>query len=54
LQKWLDVCEKEGRDGKDPVTDYTLKNYEWRRDHIVKYRWSKELHELTSPDIVGL
>ena len=52
MQKWLDVCEKEGRDGKDPVTDYTLKNYEWRRDHIIKYPWSKELHELTSPDIV--
>jgi len=28
LQKWLDVCEKEGRDGRDPVTAYTLKHYE--------------------------
>ncbi len=33
LQKWLDVCEKEGRDGRDPVTAYTLKHYEWRRSH---------------------
>ena len=52
LQKWLDVCEKEGRDGKDPVTSYTLKNYEWRRNHILSYAWKKELHELTPPDIV--
>lgn len=52
LQKWLDVCEKEGRDGRDPVTKYTLKHYEWRRDHILAYGWTKPLHELTSPDIV--
>ncbi len=29
LQKWLDVCEKEGRNGGDPVTNYTLKNHQW-------------------------
>jgi len=52
LQKWLDVCEKEGRDGRDPVTKYTLKHYEWRRDRILAYDWSKGLHELTAPDIV--
>lgn len=52
MQKWLDICEKEGRDGRDPVTAYTLKNYEWRRDHILSYRWDKELQELTSPDMV--
>jgi integrase len=52
LQKWLDICEKEGRDGRDPVTGYTLKNYQWRRDHIVSYGWSKPLAELTTPDVV--
>lgn len=52
LQKWLDICEKEGRDGRDPVTTYTLKNYEWRAEHIKSYTWTKELRELTSPDIV--
>lgn len=52
LQKWLDVCEKEGRDGRDPVTQYTLKNYQWRRDHILAYGWTKSLHELGSPDMV--
>lgn len=52
MQKWLDVCEKEGRDGRDAVTAYTLKHYEWRRDHIIAYGWTKELQELTAPDIV--
>lgn len=52
MQKWLDVCEKEGRDGRDPVTAYTLKNYEWRRDLIVSYGWEKSLQDLTPPDIV--
>ncbi len=52
LQKWLDVCEKEGRDGRDPVTQYTLKNYQWRRDCILAYGWTKPLYELASPDMV--
>jgi integrase len=52
LQKWLDVCEKEGRDGGDPVTNYTFKNYKWRRDHILRYGWTKTLPQLTSPDMV--
>jgi len=24
VEKWLEVCENEGRDGRDPVTDFTL------------------------------
>lgn len=52
LQKWLDICEKEGRDGRDPVTGYTLKNYQWRRDHILSFGWPRPLAELTTPDIV--
>jgi integrase len=52
LQKWLEICEKEGRDGRDPVTRYTLKHYEWRAEHIKRYLWKKELHALTAPDIV--
>jgi integrase len=52
LQKWLDVCEKEGRDGRHPVTAATLKHYEWRRDHILRYDWQKELQELTTADVI--
>ena len=52
IEKWLEVCEKEGRDGRDPVTDFTLKGYKYRARVIKTYPWEKSLHELTAPDIV--
>lgn len=52
LQLWLDVCEKEGRNGRDPITKDVLKNYQWRRDSILEYEWTKSLQELRTPDIV--
>ena len=52
LQKWLDVCEKEGCNGREPITKGTLQNYEYRVGIINAYNWTKELHELTAPDIV--
>jgi integrase len=52
LQKWLDVCEKEGRNGRDPVTTETLKHYQWRVAHINRYEWPRPLRELTTPDVV--
>ena len=52
IDKWLRVCEKEGCDGRDPVTNYTLKTYEYRASLMNAYSWEKEIHELHSPDIV--
>ncbi|ODS56466.1 MAG: integrase [Acidobacteria bacterium SCN 69-37] len=52
VQKWLDICEKEGRDGREPVTRYTLDNYEYRAEIIKSYDWDKDLQELSKPDIV--
>jgi integrase len=52
VQKWLDVCEREGRNGREPVTKYTLANYEYRAGIIKDYAWEKDLHELTKPDII--
>lgn len=52
VEKWLDVCEKEGRSGRDPVTAYTLKTYRYRADIIEAYAWNKDLQELTAPDVV--
>lgn len=52
IEKWLQVCEKEGRDGRDPVTAFTLKGYKYRARVIQEYPWSKHLHELTAPDII--
>lgn len=52
VQKWLDICEKEGRNGREPVTRYTMVNYAYRAQIINAYAWNKDLHELTKPDII--
>ena len=52
ITKWLDICEKEGRDGRDPVTNYTHKNYEYRANIMRGHEWTKELADLTTPDII--
>lgn len=52
IEKWLDVCEKEGRRGRDPVTAFTHKTYSYRAGIINAYAWRKELHELGAPDVV--
>ena len=52
LHKWLEVCEKEGRDGREPVTAFTLKGYKYRARIINAYPWNKTLHELTAPDVI--
>jgi integrase len=52
IEKWLEVCEKEGRDGRDPVTDFTLKGYKYRAKIVNSYPWKKSLQELTAPDII--
>lgn len=53
INKWLEICEKEGRDGRDPVTQYTLKTYEYRAALMKSFPWEKELQELQTPDIVA-
>jgi len=53
VQKWLDVREKEGRNGREPVTKYTLANYEYRAESIKRYGWERELHELSKPDVIN-
>lgn len=52
IDKWLEVCQHEGRQGKDPVTPAVLKNYHRRAQAMKAYDWDKELHELEAPDIV--
>lgn len=53
ITKWLEVCEFEGRDGKDAVSPATLDGYKHRASIMRAYRWEKELQELESPDIVA-
>lgn len=52
IQKWLEICEKEGTDGNEPVTIPTLKDYQYLSRFMTLYPWSKSLQELTTPDIV--
>lgn len=53
VQLWLNVCEKEGLNGREPVTFYTYKNYEYRAEIITRYDWNKEIYELAPPDVVA-
>jgi integrase len=52
IEKWLEICEKEGTDGNDPVTTYTLTNYKYYSKFMQGYSWKKSLRELQAPDIV--
>ena len=52
IDLWLDICEKEGTDGNEPVTDYTLKTYKYLAQFMKSYSWPKPLAELDPPDIV--
>lgn len=52
IQRWLEICEKEGTDGNEPVTKYTLKNYEYVAKFMRGYPWEKTLQQLEAPDIV--
>ena len=38
---WLRICEKEGLNGREPVTTYTYENYEYRAGFIKAYEWPK-------------
>ena len=50
---WLKACDKEGLNGREPVTGYTLQNYRYRAGFINAYVWSKNTVELAAPDIVA-
>ncbi|MFZ3287920.1 MAG: site-specific integrase [Telluria sp.] len=52
VSQWLDICEVEGLNGREPVTDYTLENYKYRASFIKAYLWTKNLQELAAPDVV--
>lgn len=52
IERWLDICLKEGRDGRDPVTNYTYKTYLRRAEIMKQFGWEKPLSELQTPDIV--
>lgn len=52
IDRWLQICEKEGTDGNEPVTSFTLKHYKYFSEFMKSYSWEKPLCDLQSPDIV--
>ncbi|WP_208249052.1 site-specific integrase [Rhizobium sp. T1470] len=52
VQKWLDICEKVGRDGREVIEYTTLLGYEHRAVAMKAYSWDKYLHELTPTDLI--
>ena len=52
VEAWLKVCEKEGRDGRAPVSPSTHKQYRYIADIIKSYHWQKDVAALTKPDII--
>lgn len=53
IDAWLRVCEKEGRDGRAPVSAATLKYYRYVAGIMKAYRWEKPVTSLTKPDIIA-
>jgi site-specific recombinase XerC len=53
VQRWLEVCEREGRDGRDPVSPATLAVYKGCASIMRAYVWDAEIHELQSTDLVA-
>src|SRR5690606_3456986 len=46
VRRWLDICEKIGRDGREKVEPETLKEYQRRARVMSEYSWPKALHEI--------
>ena len=46
VDRWVSICEKIGRDGRETVEPKTLKEYRRRAKVMKEYRWPKRLHEL--------
>ncbi|KAB1085055.1 site-specific integrase [Neorhizobium galegae] len=53
VERWLTVCQKIGRDGREKVELETYKEYRRRAGVIQEYVWPKPLHELIPADVVA-
>ncbi len=52
VQRWLEICEKIGRDGRESVEPETLKEYARRAKVMQEYKWPKLMHDLSPSDVV--
>ena len=53
VDRWLAICEKVGRDGRERVEPETLKGYQYRATIMKSYRWTKVIGKLEPSDIVA-
>lgn len=53
VERWLTVCQKIGRDGREKVELETYKEYRRRAGVMQEYEWPKPLHELVPADVVA-
>lgn len=51
IDKWIEICVKEGTENHEPVTRYTQKTYEYRASIMKKYDWNKSLQEIKPSDV---
>ena len=51
IDKWLEVCEGEGRNDRDPVSAATMEQYRYRARVMKSYAWDCDLFQLTKADI---
>lgn len=53
VDEWLRVCETEGRDGRPPVSDATVRFYRYIGEIIKSYPWEKNIRQLAKSDVVA-
>lgn len=52
IDLWLNICERVGRDGREPIEVMTLLEYRRRAEVMKRYPWQKPIDQLDAPDIV--
>lgn len=52
IELWLNICEKIGRDGREPVEVATLIEYRRRANVMLQFSWNEPISRITPTDIV--
>jgi integrase len=53
VDEWLKICATEGRDGRPPVSDATMRYYRYIGEGMKVYPWQTGVRGLTKADIVA-
>lgn len=53
IDLWLNICEKEGLNGRDPVTLYTIKNYRYFAGIMKGFDWPVRLSEIDQTHVIA-